>query len=1362
MAERWIINRIGLINFWYYDEEEFQLADGKLLLRGANGSGKSVTMQSFIPLLLDGNKSPERLDPFGSRDRRLGNYLLAEDQDDEERTAYLYMEFVKKESGKYLTIGLGLQARKGKPLNSWGFALTDGRRIGQDFFLYKDLGQKLPLSKRELKNRLGDGGEFHESQRDYMQMVNKLLYGFESLEEYDELIKLLIQLRTPKLSKEFKPTVIYDILNNALQPLSDEDLRPMSEAIENMDNIKTQLETLKEGKAAAERIKKEYDRYNAFMLLEKADNFLKAVKQLKNTERVLQEEKRKLEAYQQAYQDAQEKLEELRIAQTRLEHRQEKLQKHDAYQAQKEIEKRRDELQKLEVSKGKKAENLERKKQRERELGYQLQDFQGNYDSQLKKMETLLEEMAWKAEEFKFDEHAFTQGELEEDPAREYDFSNLKNELHRYQEKIRQGKEKLEEEHKWRLEYDRASQELAEAQEEKQEAIRKLEKVQDLFVETKEEFLEKVYSWEKSNSLLKLSQENLVNLSRLVQAYGKNIAFDDLMAAVRKVFNAIDADLRKNLLWLKSKQETLQQELEEKKAELEKWRREKEPEPEREPKVIRNRERLKKAGIPFLPFYQGVDFCDQLHSEARGRLEEALLDMGLLDALIVPEEYREEVLKMDPGMGDKYIFAEPQLLTHELSYLLKPELLEDSGITTVEIHRALKSVVLNQEDSLTYVNETGEYGIGVLKGKAGGNYEARYIGSQARRRYREKLMAEIQGEIDSIREELSQKEKEIKQVQEKLFRLEQELNNFPPKDDLVTAFKLVQEAEISLENKGKIVEKKEEALEKVYSILKKVAAEVREVTARIYLPLNLASYQQASEDAAAYGRMLSELEVLHQKLLQSRLQIRSAREQLEEVKADLDDLLYDLNIISRQIKEHQVVIQNYQDLLATTDYQEVQREIKECIQALKIIPQQIEEEIKKLERYQQRQEISVERLEKLTEEMARAKAEYVVYKEGFEQEYKLGYVLKLSAEESTTAIARKVSQKLKSLSQGNRLSQDYFTALMAKYQENRQFLVEYNLTADYIFVDNENLEEGDENIAEIRKSFKRVELSARIQGRTVNFYALVDFIQDAIANSERLLQESDRQLFEDILANTISKKIRAKIYHAEQWVKKMNNLMESMDTSSGLTLSLRWKSKVAETEEQLDTQQLVELLKSEASLLREEDFKRLSNHFRSKINEARKVMEDKGTTQTFHAIMKDILDYRKWFEFRLYYKKTNEVKKELTNNAFNKFSGGEKAMAMYVPLFSAVYARYENGRPDCPRIISLDEAFAGVDSNNIRDMFRLLEELGLNFIINSQVLWGDYDTVSSLAICELVRPNNAKVVTVIRYQWDGRVRSLLS
>lgn len=113
---RWRMHKLGFINFWLYDQEEFLLEDGHILLRGANASGKSITTQSFIPFLLDGNRSPERLDPFGSRDRKMDYYLLGDCERDES-AAYLYLEFRREESADYLTIGIGMRAQKGKGMN---------------------------------------------------------------------------------------------------------------------------------------------------------------------------------------------------------------------------------------------------------------------------------------------------------------------------------------------------------------------------------------------------------------------------------------------------------------------------------------------------------------------------------------------------------------------------------------------------------------------------------------------------------------------------------------------------------------------------------------------------------------------------------------------------------------------------------------------------------------------------------------------------------------------------------------------------------------------------------------------------------------------------------------------------------------------------------------------------------------------------------------------------------------------------------------------------------------------------------------------------------------------------------------------
>ena len=65
-----------------------------VLLRGNNAAGKSITTQSFVPFILNGDKRPERLDPFSSRDRKMEFYLLGDNKRGES-TGYLYLEFRK-------------------------------------------------------------------------------------------------------------------------------------------------------------------------------------------------------------------------------------------------------------------------------------------------------------------------------------------------------------------------------------------------------------------------------------------------------------------------------------------------------------------------------------------------------------------------------------------------------------------------------------------------------------------------------------------------------------------------------------------------------------------------------------------------------------------------------------------------------------------------------------------------------------------------------------------------------------------------------------------------------------------------------------------------------------------------------------------------------------------------------------------------------------------------------------------------------------------------------------------------------------------------------------------------------------------
>jgi len=232
---KWQMHRAGLFDFWYYDNEEYFFADGKLLLRGSNGSGKSVTMQSLITVLLDGKIAASRLDPFGSKDRRMEDYLLGEKEivQRDERTGYLYLEYKRANSDQYITTGIGMKAKRGSNLDFWGFIILDNRRLGHELQLYKtefsafDGSEEcIPLSRPELEKAIGQGGFVVRTQHEYMALVNKHVFGFLSLDSYKDLMELLIQLRSPKLSKDFKPSIIYEILTESLSALSDEELRP--------------------------------------------------------------------------------------------------------------------------------------------------------------------------------------------------------------------------------------------------------------------------------------------------------------------------------------------------------------------------------------------------------------------------------------------------------------------------------------------------------------------------------------------------------------------------------------------------------------------------------------------------------------------------------------------------------------------------------------------------------------------------------------------------------------------------------------------------------------------------------------------------------------------------------------------------------------------------------------------------------------------------------------------------------------------------------------------------------------------------------------------------------------------------------
>ena len=136
--------------------------------------------------------------------------------------------------------------------------------------------------------------------------------------------------------------------------------------------------------------------------------------------------------------------------------------------------------------------------------------------------------------------------------------------------------------------------------------------------------------------------------------------------------------------------------------------------------------------------------------------------------------------------------------------------------------------------------------------------------------------------------------------------------------------------------------------------------------------------------------------------------------------------------------------------------------------------------------------------------------------------------------------------------------------------------------------------------------------------------------------------------------------------------------------------------------------------------------------------------------------LEQALDYRQWHSFVVERWQNGQWR-----SASGPASGGEKALAVSVPLFAAAAAHYNSAGPHAPRLILLDEAFAGVDDDSRAKSLGLLATFDLDVVMTSEREWGCYPQVPGLSIAQLSRVEGVDAVGVTRWRWDGRRRERL-
>ena len=1324
------MNRMGLIDFWYYTNEEFHFSNGHMLLRGSNGSGKSVTMQSLIPLLLDGNKSSERLDPFGTRARKMETYLLDESGKHEDRIGYLYLEFKKGDTELYTTIGMGIRARKNRPLDTWYFVIEDNRRINKDLHLAES---NKTLTKQELKHRITT--QLIETQKQYMEKVNQVLFGFEHVLDYKEAIDLLLQLRAPKLSNSFKPTMLNEVLSQSLQPLSEDDLRDMSEAISNMDHLKSQLESLEASTSAANDIMAVYQKYNEAMLYDKLNKYQRensdfkrlqsTIKKNKTESNQLMKKNEQLLGTEQTLKQEQTVLIEEK---NMLGHSDIATLQHDITVLETQITETKNRLENKQKASDQKENFLIDKRSEEKK-------HEDNLTNLKRRLDQIMEQLDGINDEWPFREHQGLKNDIYDQLGKGYNYTHVGKQLENELQILTRAKEKFAQQQFYENQLKGKENEKEITQDQLATKQTDLAQAEQFYQDIIEEYKEVIAKWIDANALIKVDEASFKNIINHLLKYEDTKDYQPILTIITNIKDEIKDRLRTQRIKLTNEKEQINTEITNIEMELSKWQQHAHQKPPISKESETNRAYLRELMIPHVPLHEIIEFDETMPQEQINQIEEALTRSGLLDAILVEEKYRPILLKQDEQKTDNYLFVKSVM--NELKEII---LTKTYGLT-----QAFKMLGINHSDQMLLTQDN--FHLGVLEGNLSGAYPAKFIGSLVRENHRQHMIEKLEKELADAKQKLTEATRQILSYDEKLQTVEEEAKQFPTAKNLESALSLV----TNLHDDIKALELVYEQILAAMNEIKQEMAPIREMLTEAATHLGIdtkeENFTELEDLIREYRQDLTQFIQTHGDYVRTFIMKENATEFVARLIEETDEIRFEIDDLSQHLSKDESVLLLKCERLEELGFSDVRKRLEEIDKRLKSIPDeigQIKQELgsntailTNLKQQLDADGTSLEQQEILAGQ----------YLDILKQEVALGLVV------VDKTFDMDVLLKMQNESSNHEMKDKIYGDLHAKFHARMGALQEYNISMTYAL---KNPYDEIEDVSE------RVVIVGKIGGKKVDFSELMKRLAYDKDLAQQILKAEDRKLFEEILISTVSKKIRARIRNSDAWVKKMNSHMSEMNTSSGLKLQLLWKAHSAASEDQLDTKELVGLLMRDEHMLTEADKKKVSKHFRSKIDLARDTDLNEQITASFHQIMREVMDYRKWFTFTINYQKSGEVKKELTNNRFSTFSGGEKAMAMYIPLFSAVAAKFDNAKVDSPVIIALDEAFAGVDENNIDSMFELIGKFGFDYIMNSQVLWGDYPSVKDLSIYELHRPDNATFVTMMRYHWNGHVKTYMS
>ncbi len=1362
--------RAGIINLWDYFDEEFVFADGRLALRGHNGSGKTKALEVLFPFVLDGSLDARRLDPFSGENRTMKANLLYRGQDSEH--GYVWMEFARP--GETVTLVVGLSAHKNMDRPRPSFYVT-GKRMGIDFGLLS--ADSRPLTAKQLTAILGRDAHYGDKRGAYQDAVDARLFGL-GRERYAQLLDLLIALRRPLLAKDLDPGKVSETLTAGLSPVDDDLVTQAARDFENLAAVQKQYDDLAAADAAVRAFLDQYVSYLRVHTRHELDQVAArmsaaagSLAAIGNAAREVSRADLQEQWWRQAEAGAKTTIE---TCQARLF----ALRDQDGYKDHEKLALRRGHLEQEKRDLAAEQARLGRARANVSDLSAEAARVADRLDEVGRAANRHARRLAETADSSGISRDGSAADTGDDLPV------TAKARAAARRDDIREVRDHLAHVRDAERDRDSAESSLGTARQSMETCETSCREADERLAAARVDLSARLEAWagrwigDEPYAAVTADQAEL--LAAALDGIGEPDA-----PSLAELFGTLTAERGRALTAQGQRLRTRDADLGEAAAKLASERETVAGERDDGPPAsdLRPANRAERAGAPL---WRLADFRPGVDAGTAAAIEGALYGAGLLTAWVHPDPLLT-MAAVGAAEADGYLVALPPAArpaSRTLADVLVPD--QQDMVAPGLVEAVLASIALSESipsDAAAgpVVTTQAQFSYGPHLG-ARPKPAPEFIGATNRAARRRLRLAELDRQLAEIKRQRDELAAELGLVEEALANLDLARRELPRTAPVLDALQKVSEAAAHLSAARGRLDEAKTALDGKIAELDAQTRRLRRSAADRDMPVS-------PDEVSAVERTVAEFERAAEDLVRARGDAANLGADLEGRRDRIDRLSRENDETAELLGERQAgYLASDEELrvleqASGAEYEQISAEIAKTEGALraakaeqKTAGDNVAAEHDKLVAGRRDLQRGGEALVLAISELFTQAAVFAPYAHG-DLRPLLGVTetapwpgasswpapgqaaaalsdqaspVEADTVESDIVAADPVEAIRAVLPAGITALLDAYTAATRGGRAITDGMLQNAVDRMWsAYREFENaLKAGEDGYqADLTGSAPFIIEVATNEGRK-SAAAFARKIAEDVENQGVLLEERERTVLEDSLLTALAQQIHSRVLAAKDLVAAMDADTRSKPMSSGMAIGISWVRSEKRTEQQASVSRMLD---RDAAGLGPDGLAELRAQLRAMIHDHRAG----NPRDTYREVLAAVLDYRSWHAFELQLLSPGSPPQRLTRKKHSEMSGGEKSAAIHMPLFAAANALYLSSKPTCPRMVALDEAFAGIDDKFKPDLLGLTVKFDLDLFMTGHDLWVNYPTVPLIAHYDMQHDKATHALSTLLVLWDG-------